>query len=95
MTLLSIFIMGLLSGVHCVGMCGGIASALSLGSQSKSGTQKRLWIQAQQQIKADAVSFPLFTRAYAMAKAKYFDLGFEQESFSFYRITESARILKH
>jgi len=45
MTLLSIFIMGLLSGVHCVGMCGGIASALSLGSQSKSGTQKRLWIQ--------------------------------------------------
>ena len=57
--------------------------------------QKRLWIKAQQQIKADAVSFPLFTRAYAMAKAKYLDLGFEQESFSFYRITESARILKH
>jgi len=57
--------------------------------------QKRLWIKAQQQIKADAVSFPLFTRAYAMAKAKYFDLGFEQESFSFYRVTESARILKH
>jgi peptide/nickel transport system substrate-binding protein len=57
--------------------------------------QKSLWIKAQKQIKRDAVSFPLFTRAYAMAKAKYLDLGFEQKSFSFYRITETARILKH
>jgi len=57
--------------------------------------QKSLWIKAQKRIKRDAVSFPLFTRAYAMAKAKYFDLGFEQKSFSFYRITETARILKH
>ncbi|MGD8925491.1 MAG: sulfite exporter TauE/SafE family protein [Thioalkalispiraceae bacterium] len=35
--------MGLLSGVHCVGMCGGIVSALSLGTQAAPG--KKLWIQ--------------------------------------------------
>jgi len=35
--------MGLLSGVHCVGMCGGIVSALSLGSQA--APRKKLWIQ--------------------------------------------------
>ena len=29
--LLSAFIVGLLGGVHCVGMCGGIVGALSLG----------------------------------------------------------------
>ncbi len=57
--------------------------------------QKSLWIKAQKQIKRDAVSFPLFTRAYGMAKAKHLDLGFEQKSFSFYRFTETARILKH
>lgn len=45
MTLFSIFIMGLLAGVHCVGMCGGIASALSFGSQSDSGTGRRFAIQ--------------------------------------------------
>ena len=44
-TLISIFIMGLLGGVHCIGMCGGIASALSLGSQSDSGPAKRFAIQ--------------------------------------------------
>jgi peptide/nickel transport system substrate-binding protein len=56
--------------------------------------QKGLWIKAQQQIKKDAVSFPLFTRAYGMAKAKHLDLGFEQKSFSFYRLSETSRILK-
>lgn len=30
-SLLSAFLVGLLGGVHCVGMCGGIVSALSLG----------------------------------------------------------------
>jgi len=57
--------------------------------------QKSLWIKAQKQIKQDAVSFPLFTRAFAMAKAKYLDLGFEQKSYSCYQFTEAARILKH
>lgn len=57
--------------------------------------QKALWIKAQKQIKADAVSFPLFTRLYAMAKAKYLDLGFEQKSQSVYDFRETARILKH
>lgn len=41
-TLVSIFIMGLLSGVHCVGMCGGIVSALSMGTQATP--RKRIWI---------------------------------------------------
>lgn len=33
-SLLSAFVAGLLGGVHCVGMCGGIVAALSLGSRS-------------------------------------------------------------
>lgn len=32
-TLVSAFVVGLLGGVHCVGMCGGIVGALSLGLQ--------------------------------------------------------------
>ncbi len=31
-SLLSLFLVGLLGGVHCIGMCGGIVGALSLGS---------------------------------------------------------------
>ena len=30
-SLLAAFMVGLLGGVHCVGMCGGIVAALSLG----------------------------------------------------------------
>ena len=30
-TLLSAFLVGLLGGVHCAGMCGGIVAALTLG----------------------------------------------------------------
>jgi peptide/nickel transport system substrate-binding protein len=56
--------------------------------------QKALWEAAQKQIKKDAVSFPLFTRVYAMAKAKYLDLGFVQKSWSFYDVRETTRILK-
>lgn len=33
-TLISAFVVGLLGGVHCAGMCGGIVGALSLGIQS-------------------------------------------------------------
>lgn len=32
---LTLFVVGLLGGGHCVGMCGGIVSALSLGAESK------------------------------------------------------------
>ncbi|HHJ14704.1 MAG TPA: sulfite exporter TauE/SafE family protein [Gammaproteobacteria bacterium] len=32
-SLLSAFLVGLLGGVHCVGMCGGIVTALSLGAR--------------------------------------------------------------
>ncbi len=56
--------------------------------------QKQLWIKAQQQIKRDAVSFPLFTRVYAMAKSKNLDLGFIQKSYSFYDIKETSVIKK-
>lgn len=57
--------------------------------------QKSLWIAAQKQIKRDAVSFPMFTRKYAMAKAKYLDLGFEQKSWAIYDFREGSRILEH
>ncbi|MDR2838914.1 MAG: sulfite exporter TauE/SafE family protein, partial [Azonexus sp.] len=32
---LALFLVGLLGGVHCVGMCGGIVSALSLGGPGR------------------------------------------------------------
>lgn len=38
-SLLSAFAVGLLGGVHCVGMCGGIVSALSFGLPRESRTQ--------------------------------------------------------
>ena len=54
--------------------------------------QVAMWEAAQKQIKADCVSFPLFTRKYAMAKSKKFDQGFEQKSYSFYQVTEKSMI---
>ncbi len=38
-SLLSAFVVGLLGGVHCVGMCGGIVSALSFGLPRESRTR--------------------------------------------------------
>lgn len=40
--LLSAFVVGLLGGVHCVGMCGGIVGALSLGMPAKGGVRWRI-----------------------------------------------------
>jgi len=54
--------------------------------------QVQMWEAAQKQIKGDCVSFPLFTRKYAMAKSNKFDQGFEQKSYSFYQVTEKSRI---
>ena len=34
-SILSVFLVGLLGGVHCVGMCGGIVTALSLSSTTR------------------------------------------------------------
>jgi len=45
MTLVSIFIMGLLSGVHCIGMCGGIVSALALSANTEAGSKQNILIQ--------------------------------------------------
>ena len=45
-TYLSAFLIGLLGGVHCVGMCGGIMSALTLGIKpvnNSSSNQSRLF----------------------------------------------------
>ena len=41
----AVFLVGLLGGTHCVGMCGGIVSALSLPTQPKMPSQKpsSLW----------------------------------------------------
>jgi sulfite exporter TauE/SafE len=36
--IIAMFFMGLMSSAHCIGMCGGIASALSLSSQNKAPT---------------------------------------------------------
>jgi len=38
-SLLSAFVVGILGGVHCVGMCGGIVGALSLGMPGGGGTR--------------------------------------------------------
>lgn len=41
LSLVAAFSAGLLGGVHCLGMCGGIVSALTLGLQLESGGAKR------------------------------------------------------
>ncbi len=40
---LSIFLLGLLGGVHCVGMCGGIVGALTLGLPDEMRGGWRMW----------------------------------------------------
>lgn len=40
---LAVFLIGLLGGVHCAGMCGGIVSALSLQMPGKPGTGGPAW----------------------------------------------------
>ena len=41
---LAVFLIGLLGGVHCAGMCGGIVSALSLQMPGKSGSGGAPWV---------------------------------------------------
>lgn len=55
--------------------------------------QKELYAEAQQLIKGHAVSFPLYTQAYILARRPSLDLGHPQLSHSFYDITEETRIL--
>ena len=40
---LAVFLIGLLGGVHCAGMCGGIVSALSLQTPRPAGQQSPVW----------------------------------------------------
>lgn len=42
-SLLAAFLVGLLGGVHCVGMCGGIVAALSLGLSEQQAGGKARW----------------------------------------------------
>ncbi|HFD80595.1 MAG TPA: sulfite exporter TauE/SafE family protein [Gammaproteobacteria bacterium] len=42
-SMLSAFLVGLLGGVHCVGMCGGIVGALSLGLPSRERVGATRW----------------------------------------------------
>lgn len=42
-SLLAAFLVGLLGGVHCVGMCGGIVTALSLGLPAQPGVRRARW----------------------------------------------------
>ena len=42
---LSAFIIGILSGVHCLGMCGGIVSAFSIGVEPAKSKAKKFQIQ--------------------------------------------------
>ncbi len=41
---LAVFLIGLLGGVHCAGMCGGIVAALSLQMPGKPGGEGPAWI---------------------------------------------------
>ena len=41
---LGAFLVGLLGGVHCIGMCGGIVSALTVGTSPQQGTPWRYLI---------------------------------------------------
>jgi sulfite exporter TauE/SafE len=43
--LISSFIIGLLGGVHCVGMCGGIVGVLSMGLDQKAGKVRHFMLQ--------------------------------------------------
>ncbi|WP_085028667.1 ABC transporter substrate-binding protein [Ensifer aridi] len=54
--------------------------------------QIHLWEQAQQKIADTAVSIPLYTQNYAMARSDVLDLGHVQQS-GFYFITEKTRLL--
>ncbi len=58
-----------------------------------SAEQVRLWSIAQKKIADAAVSIPLYTQYYAMARSPAVDLGHEQKSLSFYTITEKTRLL--
>jgi sulfite exporter TauE/SafE len=40
---LAVFLIGLLGGTHCVGMCGGIVSALTVNTVRMPGESRREW----------------------------------------------------
>ncbi|WP_456374661.1 sulfite exporter TauE/SafE family protein [Thiolapillus sp.] len=42
--LLGAFVVGLLGGVHCLGMCGGIIGALTLGLPQQDAASARFWV---------------------------------------------------
>ncbi len=42
--LLTALTLGLLGSMHCIGMCGGIVSALTLGSVAQPGESNKIWV---------------------------------------------------
>lgn len=72
----------------------GVDDLLAKASYNPDGAEQlRLWGEVQKRVARDAVSIPLYTQYYAMARSKDLDLGFTQKSFTFYRITEKSRLL--
>jgi peptide/nickel transport system substrate-binding protein len=72
----------------------GVDDLLAKASYNPNGAEQlRLWGEVQKKVALDAVSIPLYTQYYAMARSKSLDLGFVQKSFTFYRITEKSRLL--
>lgn len=72
----------------------GVDDLLAKASYNPDGAEQiKLWQQAQKKIAEDAVSIPLYTQYYAMARSKNLDLGFEQKSFPFYTLSEKSRLL--
>lgn len=72
----------------------GVDDLLAKATFNPSGAEQvKLWSEVQKRVARDAVSIPLYTQYYAMARAKNLDLGFAQKSFSFYRVSEKTRLL--
>jgi peptide/nickel transport system substrate-binding protein len=73
----------------------GVDDELAKASYNADPAQQiALWQTAQKKIADAAVSIPLYTQFYAMAKSPLVDLGAPQKSLSFYRITEKSRLLE-
>ena len=80
--------------IHYGDIIPGIDDLLAKATYNPNGPEQlRLWGEVQKKVAQDAVSIPLYTQYYAMARLKSLDLGHVQKSFSFYYITEKSRLL--
>jgi len=79
-TYLSAFLIGLLGGVHCVGMCGGIMSALTLGINTPSTSAAKLFPYLISYNLARIVSYTIAGAAFGGLGAWLTDLTFLNQS---------------